>query len=87
MFWIFIFKHLKLEPDALVPALQGLTKEQRTAEQRKPYKERNLIKAHFDQKAVGKTNPLVLVKDFIQRIPELGLSQFISKPVTFSIYF
>lgn len=31
VFWIFIFKHLKLEPDALVPALQGLTKEQRTA--------------------------------------------------------
>lgn len=70
------------DPTALVSALQSVTPQQRKDEQRKPYKQRNMLTAHFDQKATGKTNPLVLVKDFISQAVGVVLEKFTGNKVT-----
>ncbi len=57
----------KNEPEALVPVLQNITDQVRELEKRKPFKLRDMVKAHFNQKVV-KGNPLVSVKDFATQL-------------------
>lgn len=73
---------IKPDPTALVPALQAATAQQRKDEQRKPYRQRNMLLAHFDQKVEAKTNPLVLVKDFMSNLPNVNLKNLLGKEVT-----
>lgn len=73
---------IKPDPTALVPALQAATAQQRKDEQRKPYRQRNMLLAHFDQKVEAKTNPLVLVKDFMSNLLNVNLKNLLGKEVT-----
>ncbi|RYL29661.1 hypothetical protein [Acinetobacter piscicola] len=59
----------KNAPEALVPVLQNITDQVRELEKRKPFKLRDVVKAHFNQKVV-KGNPLVSVKDFATQLKE-----------------
>ncbi|WP_372403743.1 hypothetical protein ACDW34_17300 [Acinetobacter piscicola] len=59
----------KNESEALVPVLQNITDQVRELEKRKPFKLRDMVKAHFNQKVV-KGNPLVSVKDFATQLKE-----------------
>ena len=73
----------KPDPEALVPALRNRTAQQRKEEQRKHFKKRNMLTAHFDQKSEKTNNPLVMVKDFLSSIKnDLGISAFYSGEIT-----
>ncbi len=41
-----------------------------------------MLLAHFDQKVEGKTNPLVLVKDFVSNLSNTDLKNLLGKEVT-----
>lgn len=73
----------KPDPEALVPALRNRTAQQRKDEQRKHFKKRNMLTAHFDQKSEKTNDPLVMVKDFLSSIKNgLGISAFYSGEIT-----
>lgn len=71
-------------PKAPVPALQGIDKAKRIQERSKPFRQRNLVTAHFDQ-AIKTNNPLVSVANFMSSLKESSkqiVEQFVKRPVT-----
>lgn len=72
------------KPTGIVTALQGITKALRIQERSKPFKERNLVTAHFNQNA-NTNNPLVLVYNFVETLQgnlKAAVQQFVKNPVT-----
>lgn len=64
-------------PKVPVPALQGIDKAKRTQERSKPFRQRNLVTAHFDQKInqdeTKGNNPLASVRDFISTLTNTNI--------------
>lgn len=72
------------KPTGLITALRGATKATRTKERSKPFKERNLVTAHFNQN-VDTNNPLVLVSNFVGTLEDNlkeTVQKFVKNPVT-----
>lgn len=73
-----------LTKTASVPALQDIDKAKRLQERSKPFKQRNLITAHFDQ-STKTNNPLVSVANFISSLKDdltQGVQPFVQTSIT-----